>query len=140
MTHPTTTRSSGILAHITSLPSKYGIGDMGPATYDFLEFLASANQTVWQILPLGPTDPGFSDSPYMSLSAFAGNPLLISPDLLYQEGLISSSDLLKIPDFSPYSVDFEAVRDFKKTLLSKAFDRFQAEPGKDFWDFLETTE
>lgn len=139
MTHPTKTRSSGILAHITSLPSKYGIGDLGPATYDFLEFLASANQTVWQILPLGPTDPGFSDSPYMSLSAFAGNPLLISPDLLYQEGLIAGGDLLEIPDCSPYSVDFDAVRAFKKTLIAKAFATFQAEPGSDFEAYRETT-
>lgn len=140
MTPLSKTRSSGILAHITSLPSKYGIGDMGPATYDFLEFLAAANQTVWQILPLGPTDPGFSDSPYMSLSAFAGNPLLISPDLLYQEGLISSSDLLKTPEFSPYCVDFSGVRDFKKTLLIKAFKQFQAQPAKDFENFQKTTE
>jgi 4-alpha-glucanotransferase len=79
-------RASGILAHITSLPSPYGIGDLGPSTYNFIRFLANTSQTFWQILPLGPTDQVFDNSPYMTVSAFAGNPLLISPELLQKNG------------------------------------------------------
>ena len=79
-------RSAGILLHPTSLSTPYGIGDLGPKAYHFLGFLKSAGQGFWQILPIGPT--GYADSPYQCLSAFAGNPLLISPDLLIQQGLV----------------------------------------------------
>lgn len=77
-------RASGILLHPTSLPSPFGIGDLGESAYRFVDFLAEAEQQLWQVLPLGPT--GFGDSPYQCFSAFAGNPLLISPTLLAQEG------------------------------------------------------
>src|SRR6267142_4191581 len=84
-------RRSGVLLHPTSLPSRYGIGDLGPAAADFLDYLARARQTLWQVLPLGPT--GFGDSPYASPSAFAGNPLLISPELLVEAELATEHDL-----------------------------------------------
>jgi len=87
-------RASGILAHITSLPSPYGIGDMGPSSYHFLHFLKNCEQTYWQFLPTNPTNSHFDNSPYMANSAFAGNPLLISPELLCEAGYISKSDLL----------------------------------------------
>ncbi|MBU1137384.1 MAG: 4-alpha-glucanotransferase, partial [Proteobacteria bacterium] len=82
-------RASGILAHITSLPSPYGIGDIGLSAYAFLDFLHDAGQSTWQFLPTGPTNPIFDNSPYMSTSAFAGSPLLISLELLVEEKLIS---------------------------------------------------
>src|SRR5215213_189435 len=88
---PNMERSSGILLHVTSLPSPHGIGDLGPAAYAWVDQLAQARQTWWQMLPLGPT--GYADSPYQSLSAFAGNPNLISLDRLAEEGLLESSEL-----------------------------------------------
>src|SRR5213592_3847482 len=84
-------RSAGILLHPTSLPGRYGIGDLGPAAYAWVEALARAKQTWWQILPLGPT--GFGDSPYQCFSAFAGNPYLVSPDLLVEDGLLGRGDV-----------------------------------------------
>lgn len=116
-------RSSGVLLHITSLPGPYGIGDLGPSAFDFIDFLAEAGQRYWQLLPLGPVTQGAHCSPYMSLSAFAGNPLLISPSLLLEEGLLVRSDLEVPPDFSDYQVEFSSVIAFKKALLDKAFQR-----------------
>src|SRR5438874_1733300 len=84
-------RRGGVLLHPTSLPSRFGIGDLGPAASDFLDYLARARQTLWQVLPLGPT--GFGDSPYASPSAFAGNPLLIAPEPLVDDGLLDQADL-----------------------------------------------
>src|SRR5712692_8036438 len=84
-------RRGGVLLHPTSLPSRYGIGDLGPASTDFLRFLAHGRQSLWQVLPLGPT--GFGDSPYASPSAFAGNPLLIAPQPLVEQGMLTASDL-----------------------------------------------
>lgn len=84
-------RYSGILVHPTSFPSPYGIGDLGDSAYAFIDFLYDAGQTLWQCLPLGPT--GFGDSPYQAFSAFAGQPLLISPDLLLKDGLLEKDDL-----------------------------------------------
>ncbi|MEP6705746.1 MAG: 4-alpha-glucanotransferase, partial [Acidobacteriota bacterium] len=80
-------RGSGILLHPTSLPGEYGIGDLGPQAFRFVDFLARAKQTYWQVLPLGPT--GWGDSPYSSFSAFAGNTLLVSPEKLIDDGLLS---------------------------------------------------
>ena len=82
-----TPRAAGILLHPTSLPGRFGIGDLGPMAEHFLDWLASAGQTIWQVLPLGPT--GYGASPYGSLSAFAGNPLLISPESLAADGLLA---------------------------------------------------
>lgn len=117
-------RSSGILLHISSLPGPYGVGDIGQAV-NFIDFLAAAGQSYWQILPLNPTSPIFGNSPYMSFSAFAGNPLFISPDMLHAQGLLDKEDLAA-PDLSPYLVDFDRVIAVKQSLLAKAWSRFQA--------------
>jgi 4-alpha-glucanotransferase len=79
-------RGSGILLHITSLPSSYGVGDLGPEAFSFADFLARKKKTYWQVLPLNPTYPVYGNSPYSSVSSFAGNTLIISPDLLLEEG------------------------------------------------------
>src|ERR1700744_1022272 len=113
-------RASGILLHPTSLPSRGGVGDFGPSAYAFADFLASARQGLWQVLPLGPL--GFGDSPYSSTSAFAGNPLLISLERLAQKGWIDSSKLtLSNPSDA---VDFEAARAYKLPLLVSAARKF----------------
>lgn len=132
-------RSSGILAHISSLPSPYGIGDIGPASYDFLQFLKNCQQTYWQFLPTHPTNGHFDHSPYMANSAFAGNPLFISPDLLYQAGYISRQDLEKAPQFNIYSTDFEKVVPFKTALLETSFSSFQSQsPPSSYTSFVKT--
>ena len=120
-------RSSGILAHITSLPSPYGIGDIGSSSYDFIDFLVECDQSCWQFLPTGPTNSTFDDSPYMSISAFAGSPLLISPRLLADEGLISKKDLDSHPSFSPYETDFKMVRRYKTKILHQAYQNFDTD-------------
>lgn len=119
-------RASGILLHPTSLPGPYGIGDIGPAAHSWLEFLANAGCRLWQILPLGPT--GYGDSPYQCFSAFAGNPYLISPEALLDDGLLSSDDLAAIPDFPDERVDFGALIPWKLALLDRAFQRFEDQP------------
>ena len=110
-------RSAGVLLHITSLPSPYGIGDLGPEAHAFAHKLAGTGATLWQLLPLGPT--GFGNSPYNQRSAFAGNELLLSPDELFKEGLLSEEDL-KHPDFPSGRVDFQQVTSWKLPLLHKA--------------------
>ncbi|SDK84146.1 4-alpha-glucanotransferase [Catalinimonas alkaloidigena] len=118
-------RSSGILLHITSLPSAYGIGDLGPAAYEFVDFLVDAGQSWWQLLPLNPTEMGSGNSPYSGLSAFAGNPLLISPEVLIEEGYLQKSDLSKTPSFPTDKTDFEKVIPFRVQLLEKAYRAFR---------------
>jgi len=118
-------RGSGILLHITSLPSPYGIGDLGPEAYRFADFLTEAKQCFWQILPLSPTDPTHGNSPYQSISAFAGNPLLISPDLMVRDGLITQSDVDTLPDYPKDGVDYGAVISLKDKLFYLAHERFQ---------------
>ena len=93
------TRASGILQHITALPSPFGIGDMGPGAYRFADFLQCAKQSYWQVLPLNPTDQACGNSPYSSISAYAGNTLLISPQILIHEGLLSAADVADNPGF-----------------------------------------
>jgi 4-alpha-glucanotransferase len=124
-----TIRSSGILLHPTSLATAHGVGDLGPAAYRFVDFLAAAGQSLWQVLPLTPTDPAHGNSPYHSTSALAGNPLLISPELLVQEGLLTPSDLADAPSAGGHRVDFEAMGAFKQRLFDAAFDRFQQKAG-----------
>ncbi len=116
-------RASGILAHISSLSSPHGIGDIGYSAYAFLDFLHNAGQTLWQFLPTGPTNPIFDNSPYMSTSAFAGSPLLISLDLLVPDGLLDKHDIQN-PGFSEYQVEFSKVISFKNKYLREAFTRF----------------
>ncbi|MDQ1708132.1 MAG: 4-alpha-glucanotransferase [Pyrinomonadaceae bacterium] len=116
-------RASGVLLHPTSLPGPYGVGDLGPQAYAFIDFLAAAGQNIWQVLPLGPT--GYGDSPYACYSAFAGNTLLISPDLLLSDGLLVAADLAALPAFVPERVDFAASHDFKDSLLRRAFTVFK---------------
>ena len=120
-------RASGILLHPTSLPGRFGIGDLGTAAFEFVDFLSKAGQTYWQILPLGPTGQG--NSPYSSYSAFAGNTLLISPERLADDRLLFASDIEAIPSFSNASVDFEKVSKWKTVLLATAFENFQATPN-----------
>ncbi|MBP1716243.1 MAG: 4-alpha-glucanotransferase [Deltaproteobacteria bacterium] len=131
-------RESGILLHLTSLPSPFGIGDLGPWACRFADFLAAGRQKYWQILPLNPTDPIHNDSPYSCLSAFACNPLLISPELLVQDRLLLPADLEVIPDFPAGRVDFPAVHALKAKLLEKAYERFQKEENhREFFSFCE---
>jgi 4-alpha-glucanotransferase len=116
-------RASGILAHPTSLPGRFAVGDLGLGAFHFLDFLVASHQHIWQTLPLGPT--GLGDSPYSLLSAFAGNPLLISPESLLAEQLLDEDDLADAPAFDAATVDFEAARPWKTRLLQRSFQRFQ---------------
>jgi 4-alpha-glucanotransferase len=118
-------RGSGILLHITSLPSPYGIGDLGLGAYRFIDFLAETKQSFWQILPLNPTKPIFDNSPYHSISAFANNPNLISLELMAQDGLLTKADIEPIPQFPKEKVDYELVINYKKGLFNLAYKRFK---------------
>lgn len=126
-------RQSGILLHPTSLPSRWGIGDMGAAAYQFIDLLLHTHQKIWQVLPLGPT--GYGDSPYQCFSAFAGNPLLISPDLLLGEGLLHPDDVADYPHHSDTLIDYGAVIPSKTTLLRRSFARFRNAPTTAHNDF-----
>ena len=112
-------RSGGILLHPTSLPGRYGIGDLGPQAFKFLDWLASTGCRLWQVLPLGPT--GYGDSPYQSFSAFAGNPYLISFEALIEDGLLTEVDFVSMPKFSAARVDYGQLIPWKLYLLEKAF-------------------
>ncbi|MFH0887357.1 MAG: 4-alpha-glucanotransferase [bacterium] len=124
-------RGSGILLHISSLPSHYGIGDMGEGAYKFADFLSRSNQSYWQILPLNPIDCAQCNSPYSSISAFAGNCLLISPELLLEEGLLPRSEIEDHPKFMENAVDYRLAAEFKKKILRNAYWRFKAFHSKD---------
>lgn len=131
-------RKCGILAHPISFPSKYGIGDLGSYCKKFLDFLKDGDQKMWQIMPLGHT--GFGDSPYQSFSTFAGNPLLISPDELVKDGLLTKEDVAYTPNFRDDKIEYGKVIDYKYQLYRKAFKNFKADKdydafcGKnDFW-------
>ncbi len=118
-------RSSGILLHPTSLPGPFGIGDFGPAAYAFADFLEAAGQSLWQVLPLGPTGQG--NSPYACYSAFAGNTLLISPEQLVAEGLLANERVDDAPEFDSERLDFEAVNEYKTAIQRQAFASFKRE-------------
>lgn len=123
-------RRAGILLHPTSLPSKFGIGDLGKEAFEFIDYLKAAGQSIWQILPLNPV--GFGYSPYQSPSAFAGNPMIISPADLVSRGFLSEDDI-EVPSkpFSASTVEFERVWSFKSALLKKAFINFKAKLSTD---------
>jgi 4-alpha-glucanotransferase len=133
-------RSSGILLHPTSLPGPDGIGDLGPEAYRWVDFLAQAECKLWQVLPLGPT--GYGDSPYQCFSAFAGNPYLISPILLIEDGLLTLQDLEDRPYFEEETVNFGKVIEWKTTLLNRAYYHFKnsakAKIKKEFNAFVES--
>lgn len=118
-------RAGGILLHISSLPSSFGIGDLGPAAYQFVDFLVKAKQRYWQILPINPTDGINGHSPYSSCSAYAGNLLLISPDLLKRDGWIGEDSFRQLPKFKASIVDYPAVAGWKEKLIRSAFRRFR---------------
>ena len=120
-------RSGGILLHPTSLPGPYGIGDLGPQAYKFVDWLASTGCKLWQVLPLGPT--GYGDSPYQCFSAFAGNPYLIGFDGLIEDGLLTQTDFADMPTFNASRVDFGLLIPWKLGLLQKAFSSFQSLSG-----------
>ncbi len=114
-------RTSGILLHITSLPSKYGIGDLGPGAYRFADFLEASGQHLWQILPLTPTSTHLGNSPYSSYSAFAGNPLLISPEILIKEGFLKKSDVHLFPELSVNKIDYSVISRWKYRILNYVY-------------------
>jgi len=131
-------RSSGILLHPTSLPGRFGIGELGTEAYRFADFLADTGQGIWQVLPLGPT--GYGDSPYQSFSAFAGNPLLVSLERLVEDGDLAPGELTQTrPNFPESAVDFGLVAEYKFPLLKKAAANFSraasAERRTDYADF-----
>ncbi len=128
-------RVSGILVHPTSFPSPYGIGDLGPGAYDFIDFLERSGQHLWQILPLGPT--GFGDSPYQGFSAFAGQPLLVSPDKLIDLKLLTKDDLGDMPKWDPTRVDYGPAIEYKTSLLKKAWQAFYHTPDKTLLEEFE---
>lgn len=119
-------RAGGLLVHPTSFPSPHGIGDLGDGATNFIDFLVSGKQSIWQILPLGPT--GYGDSPYQCFSAYAGNPLLISPDHLQRAGYLPEPLPEEPPPFPADRVDYGWVIDWKERLFNLAFDRFLIEP------------
>ena len=130
-------RESGILMHITSLPSPYGIGTMGKCAYDFVDFLKEAGQRYWQILPLSPT--GYGDSPYQAFSTFAGNHYLIDLDILVEEGLLKTEEIQAVSwGDSPIRVDYGCLYENRSKLLRLAFDRFV--PDAAFEGFVQDNE
>lgn len=131
-------RRSGVLLHPSSLPGKYGIGSLGANAYQFVDWLCEAGQSVWQILPIGPTD--WSHSPYQAYSAFAGNPNLIDLELLINEGLLQKEQLEKTPVFPSDKINFKQLVPFRSNLLGIAFENFKHNKGFEtpeylhFWD------
>ncbi len=133
-------RASGILLHISSLPSRFGIGDLGPEAYRFADFLRRAGQRCWQVLPLCPTDAIHGNSPYNSASAFAGNVLLISPEEMVREGFLEGGNLRGAPSFPEGDIDYPAVSLYKGNLFHKAFEAFRKtgrKYGDDFQAFCD---
>ncbi len=121
-------RAGGILLHPTSLPGRYGVGDLGPEAFQFVDWLASTGSKLWQVLPLGPT--GYGDSPYQCFSAFAGNPYLISFDALIEDGLLTEDDFVTMPSFSASRVDYGELIPWKLYVLEKAFSNLPSAPAE----------
>jgi 4-alpha-glucanotransferase len=135
-------RCSGVLLHVTSLPGRFGIGDLGACAYEFADFLASAGQKLWQVLPLNPT--GYGNSPYQCFSAFGGNPLQLSLERLREAGLLSAADLAQGPSFPDERVDYGTVIEFKFRILRRAAEAFFADAShadrEEFDRFCEKAE
>jgi len=123
MTPASFSRASGVLLHPTSFPGRYGIGDLGRGAYEWVDFLVSARQQYWQLLPLGPT--GYGDSPYQCFSAFGGNPLLIDFDQIVAAGWLRPEDIEPVPEFPEDRVDYGAVIGYKTRVLRQAYQGFQ---------------
>jgi 4-alpha-glucanotransferase len=123
-------RRSGVLLHPTSLPGRYGIGDLGKQAYEFIDFLFETGQKLWQVLPLHTA--GYGNSPYQCFSVHAGNPLLISPDMLREEGFLSAADVKGFPFLPAESIDYDAVARYKIPLLRKAFLVFENESSSEY--------
>lgn len=117
-------RKAGVLAHPTSFPSPYGIGDLGEGAYKFIDFLVGSGQSIWQVLPIGPT--GYGDSPYQSFSSFAGQPLIISPSKLFEIGLLAEEDLNDRRDWDDHAIDYGPLITYKMAMLQKSFQLFDA--------------
>jgi len=131
-------RRAGVLLHPTSLPGKFGIGDLGYEAHNFVNFLEAAGQMLWQVFPLGPT--GYGDSPYQCFSAFAGNPNIISPEKLRDAGLLSDEDLLNPPHSNPSHIDFGVIINYKRELNFKAYNNFKKNKKgleKEYLSFIE---
>ncbi|NLX49295.1 MAG: 4-alpha-glucanotransferase [Methanospirillum sp.] len=127
-------RTSGVLCHVTSLPSRFGCGDLGPAAHRFADLLADGAQSLWQVLPLAPTGPG--NSPYASPSVFAGNTLLVSPESLAADGYLDPGELASPPAFPGGRVDYGTVAAWKNPLLARAARRLLENPPPGFETFL----
>lgn len=125
-------RSSGVLLHVTSLPSKFGVGDLGPQAYDFVNRLADSGQTYWQILPLTPTDARSGNSPYNSNSLFAGNFVLISPELLAKDGMIDTDLVKELSYHTASRVNYEAIAALKHRLIEKSYTKFKENKVQSF--------
>ena len=123
------------MLHPSSLPGKYGIGDLGGEAFKFVDFLVASGQKYWQILPLGPT--GYGNSPYSAYSAFAGNTLLISIEKIVSDKLLPESFVENAPQFPTETVDFDKVLEWKTETLSSAFEAFKADPNSAFKDEFE---
>ncbi|MFW6159863.1 MAG: 4-alpha-glucanotransferase [Acidobacteriota bacterium] len=130
-------RGSGILLHLTSLPSPYGIGDFGPEALRFVDFLKESGQSYWQILPLTPTDPAYDSSPYHSLSTLAINPLLLSPEILIQEGLLTETEAAPWSNTSVQKIDYEGVISYKQSLFLSSWERFKKKKDQGFDTFCQ---
>jgi 4-alpha-glucanotransferase len=123
-------RASGIFLHVTSLPGPDGIGTLGEPAEQFVDYLADAGQSLWQICPLGPTAGAFGNSPYQTHSSFAGNPLLVSLNELVEDGWLTDDDLADRPDFDDHWVEYDRVGEYKEGMLRTAFERFQETAGQ----------
>ncbi len=130
-------RGNGILLHVTSLPSPFGVGDLGREAYRFVDFLHETRQSYWQVLPLNPISPALGNAPYNSTSAFAGNPLLISPEILFEEGLLGRKDISSAPAFPENRCGYARAVSFKKRIFDRAYPRFKKQTGSQekFEDF-----
>src|SRR5882672_4476332 len=129
VTEPQSTRTAGVLLHPTSLPGRFGIGDLGDELLTFLDWAQSAGLRIWQVLPLNA--PGYGNSPYGCLSSYAGNPLLISPQRLVEDGLLPHDALEGVAELPEGHVDFDRVKALKDELLLRSYEHFAEHASDD---------